>query len=104
MKTESSALGTDQLLTSTTVVFITRSMPKQRLRFSMIVRHLRIVIAVTVGALLRWPGSNAVAADTAPALLKHQDAMGDWTTDAPGVRRLITIEVLSKRYASSSNA
>src|ERR1017187_10390043 len=36
-------------------------------------------------------------------LRTHQAAMGDWTTDAPGVRRLITVDDLVPPYATSSS-
>jgi glucose/arabinose dehydrogenase len=37
-------------------------------------------------------------------LLKGQNAFGDWTADAPGVRRLITVSDLPKPYATPSHA
>lgn len=36
------------------------------------------------------------------AVLTGQDALGDWTTDAPGVRRKITVGDLAKPYATPS--
>jgi glucose/arabinose dehydrogenase len=45
------------------------------------------------------------ADDSAPAttrVLTGQDALGDWTTDAPGVRRRITLDDLARPYATRS--
>ena len=42
------------------------------------------------------------SAAAAPALLTGQAALGDWTTDAPGVRRLITTRDLPRPYATPS--
>lgn len=36
-------------------------------------------------------------------LRAHQAAMGDWTTDAPGVRRLITIDDIAPPFATPSS-
>ena len=35
-------------------------------------------------------------------VLTGRDALGDWTTDAPGVRRKITLEDLAKPYETRS--
>jgi glucose/arabinose dehydrogenase len=37
-----------------------------------------------------------------PPLREHQAAIGDWTTDAPGARRLITVEDLPEPHATTS--
>jgi glucose/arabinose dehydrogenase len=36
-------------------------------------------------------------------LRTHQAAMGDWTTDAPGVRRLITVDDIASPFATPSS-
>ena len=57
-------------------------------------------------AALVFTGSSAVP-DRAPAVpggrvLTGQGALGDWTTDAPGVRRRITVADLPPPYATGS--
>jgi glucose/arabinose dehydrogenase len=54
---------------------------------------------------MRWPlallliGSTVLAEEPKkPATLTGKDALGDWTTDAPGVRRKITTDDLAKPY------
>jgi len=42
------------------------------------------------------------AASTADRVLTGKDALGDWTTDAPGVRRLITVADLPQPYDTPS--
>ena len=42
------------------------------------------------------------ADDPAPRTLTGPDALGDWTTDAPGVRRKITINDLARPFATPS--
>jgi glucose/arabinose dehydrogenase len=61
-----------------------------------------LVVATGVGLL---PCGFAVARAGEPAgdLFKGTAAMGDWTTDAPGVRRLITVGDLPQPYATSSS-
>ncbi len=61
------------------------------------------LIAVTVGALLICGLVFAQTGETIGELRKGQAAMGDWTTDAPGVRRLITVADLPKPYATKSS-
>src|SRR3990170_4512116 len=41
-------------------------------------------------------------ADPSRPVLKGKDAFGDWTTDAPGVRRLITVDDLPEPGATKS--
>ena len=43
-----------------------------------------------------------LAADEPDKTLTGKDAMGDWTTDAPGVRRKITVDDLATPYATPS--
>ena len=45
---------------------------------------------------------NAIPDDSSGKLLKGQGALGDWHSDAPGVRRLITPSDLPKPYATPS--
>src|SRR5215831_21026358 len=46
--------------------------------------------------------AGAPAAPAAPAVLTGRAAMGDWTTDAPGVRRKLTPDDLPAPYATPS--
>lgn len=87
---------------------------------SMRIRSLRVallagVIASTLGAAADTFAPVDARAGTAetpeaqegrqtgvPRVLKGQGALGDWTTDAPGVRRLITVADLPAPYASRS--
>lgn len=46
--------------------------------------------------------ATMTAANRANNLLTGEAAKGDWTTDAPGVRRLLTIKDLPKPYATES--
>ena len=64
--------------------------------------YLALVVAIGVVSL---PCGFAVAraGEATGDLLKGVAAMGDWTTDAPGVRRLITIGDLPQPYATSSS-
>jgi glucose/arabinose dehydrogenase len=52
------------------------------------------------------PDRNAAAKDTPPrapgGVLTGRDALGDWTTDAPGVRRRITTADLPRPFATRS--
>jgi glucose/arabinose dehydrogenase len=52
-----------------------------------------------------WSGGvlSGQAADNPPALRQHEEAMGDWASDAPGVRRLIRVEDLPAPYATTSS-
>ncbi len=63
-----------------------------------------ILTVVTVGGILCAVSATATAAEQppAPAVLTGQDALGDWTTDAPGLRRRITIEELAKPFDTGS--
>src|ERR1051325_1613440 len=45
---------------------------------------------------------RGIASETPRPLLTHQAALGDWKTDAPGVRRLITVEDLPPPNATPS--
>jgi glucose/arabinose dehydrogenase len=69
-----------------------------------------VVAAVAVGAACAFGGSEAVSGQR-PAgqagaargrVLTGQGAFGDWTTDAPGVRRRITVADLPKPYETRS--
>ena len=48
------------------------------------------------------PSGRADDAAADKHVLTGQDALGDWTTDAPGVRRRITLEDLAEPYATPS--
>src|SRR5262245_28061428 len=41
-------------------------------------------------------------ANSGGGTLTGKDALGDWTTDAPGVRRKVTVEDLAKPYDTPS--
>lgn len=56
---------------------------------------------VTLGLGLLVAAASAAAEDT-PRTLTGQDALGDWTTDAPGVRRKITVADLAAPYDTPS--
>jgi glucose/arabinose dehydrogenase len=60
---------------------------------------------IVAGCLAFLLNDGARAADEAPKarpVLKGQDALGDWTTDAPGVRRLITLDDLAAPFSTPS--
>ena len=64
--------------------------------------HLAILTVVLVAG-----GNSIVSAQTggqskSANVLTGQDALGDWTTDAPGLRRRITIEDLAKPFDTPS--
>jgi len=66
-----------------------------------------ILLIVTLGAMLtplvtEVRSQQRVANGPADAVLTGQGALGDWTTDAPGVRRRITTADLPKPYATRS--
>ena len=63
------------------------------------------LLSTTLGLLwgtIVLAGGPAPVADTASKTLTGKDALGDWTTDAPGVRRKITLEDLAEPYATPS--
>ncbi|RYX86486.1 sorbosone dehydrogenase family protein [bacterium] len=56
-----------------------------------------------VGCLAQNASTNAIAQPAVPGqTLKGEAARGDWTTDAPGVRRLLTPAELDAPYATKS--
>jgi glucose/arabinose dehydrogenase len=66
-------------------------------------RNVRLELIVALGTeLLACNLSVAQPDGTKSDLRTHQAAMSDWTTDAPGVRRLITVDDLMPPYATSS--
>jgi glucose/arabinose dehydrogenase len=68
---------------------------------SLIILALGSMLATFVALVASGP---AVADDAAPprATLTGKDALGDWTTDAPGVRRKITLADLAIPYETPS--
>jgi glucose/arabinose dehydrogenase len=62
-------------------------------RFRLAILPLVLVMTSTVRADDAKPAK--------PTLMGH-DALGDWTTDAPGVRRKVTLDDLDKPYATPS--
>jgi glucose/arabinose dehydrogenase len=69
------------------------------------IRHAILVFGLAALGALR-PESVAVAdgegARPSGAILKGKDALGDWTTDAPSVRRKITVADLATPYDTPS--
>src|SRR4051794_36583908 len=68
-------------------------------------RRLPYLIAPAAAcALALLPSGPARSDDPRPprGVLTGRDAFGDWTTDAPGVRRRITVEDLTKPYDTPS--
>ncbi len=58
---------------------------------------------LVIGAQSASPGGTAPpAGPPRAAVLTGQGALGDWTTDAPGVRRKITVADLPQPYATKS--
>src|SRR5262245_50004502 len=69
------------------------------------IRSTIFVFAMLVLLACSGPATQSQKAGQAPKpgeLLTGQSAMGDWTTDAPGVRRRITVADLPKPYATES--
>ncbi len=66
-----------------------------------LLRLSRVVFVATVGGVLA--GCATKAAAPVQPLRTGQAAMGDYTTDAPGVRRLIKVEDLPAPNATKSN-
>ncbi len=63
-----------------------------------------LVFAIGVVSLsCGFTAARAGETNTNNDLLQGAAAMGDWTTDAPGVRRLITVGDLPQPYATSSS-
>src|SRR6187200_1582636 len=62
-------------------------------------RHIRLAVLPLVLA-----AAAALADDPQPRgrTLTGKDALGDWTTDAPGVRRKITVNDLATPYDTPS--
>jgi hypothetical protein len=52
--------------------------------------------------LLKLAAAGVAQEETSKPVLKGQGAKGDWTTDAPGVRRLITVNDLPPPGATKS--
>ena len=66
--------------------------------------HPTILALVVAGTAVAVPGSMLWADDARPRdrVLTGKDALGDWTTDAPGVRRKITVDDLATPYDTPS--
>ncbi len=68
-------------------------------------KALTLIAAGCLACILSYGSTSTRAADEAPkpgATLKGKDALGDWTTDAPGVRRLITLDDLAAPFDTGS--
>jgi glucose/arabinose dehydrogenase len=67
-------------------------------------KNARLALMMALGSeLLVCSLGVAQSGGINSVLRAHQAAMGDWTTDAPGVRRLITVDDLAPPFASSSS-
>jgi glucose/arabinose dehydrogenase len=64
----------------------------------------RLLILAASAGLLSIVGGARCETDTAPPALTGRAAYGDWTTDAPGVRRRLTPADLPPPYATRSAA
>ncbi len=72
------------------------------------IRWIRVALSTSLAALASasvlicsWSAAADGPADSKP-VLKGKDALGDWTTDAPGVRRLITAADLAPPFETKS--
>src|SRR5690349_20795988 len=64
---------------------------------------VRLALTALAAGTALAGGSALHAQSAANELLKGRAAMGDWTTDAPGVRRLITVDDLPLPNATPSS-
>ncbi len=64
--------------------------------------HLRWTLALATTLSLSAAAVRADDPQSAPKALKGMDAFGDWTTDAPGVRRHLTAADLPKPFDTPS--
>ena len=64
--------------------------------------RLRDAVPIALAVLLT-ASPDAPAADGPPPTLIGKDALGDWTTDAPGVRRKITLADVAAPYDTESS-
>jgi glucose/arabinose dehydrogenase len=65
---------------------------------------IRLVLVAAIGSELLVGGwVVAQTGETTGDLRTHQAAMGDWTTDAPGVRRLIAVGDIPQPYDTPSS-
>ncbi len=64
--------------------------------------HPGIFVCVTIATGLLIGAASGDEPQKSGGVLTGQDALGDWTTDAPGVRRRITIDDLAKPFATPS--
>jgi glucose/arabinose dehydrogenase len=64
------------------------------------IRSKLLALPMAAGLLTTWAIADAPRA--ASKTLTGKDALGDWTTDAPGVRRKITVDDLPKPFDSPS--
>ncbi len=68
-------------------------------------RSRLLALPVAAATLATWAAASAPAdSPRAPAATRTgQDALGDWTTDAPGVRRKITVADLPAPFDTPSS-
>src|SRR5260370_38728865 len=76
--------------------------PAPRLNSSPLAGRLTLTV-FAVGATLACETAALHAQSSGNELLKGRAAMGDWTADAPGVRRLITVDDLPLPNATPSS-
>jgi glucose/arabinose dehydrogenase len=65
-------------------------------------RNVWVPLALILLAVTIVDGVPSRAADIAGKTLTGKDALGDWTTDAPGVRRKLTLADLASPYETPS--
>jgi glucose/arabinose dehydrogenase len=66
------------------------------------IRNVWAPLALGLLAVTIVDGGPALAADDAGKTLTGKDALGDWTSDVPGVRRKLTLADLASPYETPS--
>src|SRR5205814_1276260 len=74
----------------------------ERIKASMDRRIIKSITKFIIGAALIVTASPFADSQTNGKVLTGEGAMGDWNTDAPGVRRRITVADLPKPFESPS--
>ena len=64
---------------------------------------LLAVAAIAIPLILSTSARERILQDASQRVLRGQGALGDWRTDAPGIRRLITPGDMPKPYATASS-
>jgi glucose/arabinose dehydrogenase len=66
------------------------------------IRNVGLRLALVLLSAAVADGARLLASDDVGKTLTGKDALGDWTTDAPGVRRKITLADLAEPYETPS--